>query len=280
MKKVVKYFFLCVLLVVFAVCMIIILAGSFLIFADRNADDKDISKETAEEVSEDADRNTDTGVYEESLTEYLHQEAQVQELDIQVMENREDEMVFSFSIDDFIDSYNGYYWQDKNVRYLLPSLEWRAYLYDTAVHSRHRTSCCIFSKDETMPAFPTITVYVPSNGSYVQEITVDFDDHSYMDSLYNIYEEQCFYTLKVMFPDLADETITNLYTTLNQLAYDNVTTVKYTSDSVPCALYYRGGIGIYPYFALGESVHLCMIPVTQQYLDEMREKGVTVNEIQ
>ena len=90
MKKVVKYFFLCVLLVVFAVCMIIILAGSFLIFADRNADDKDISKETAEEVSEDADRNTDTGVYEESLTEYLHQEAQVQELDIQVMENRED----------------------------------------------------------------------------------------------------------------------------------------------------------------------------------------------
>ena len=97
-----------------------------------------------------------------------------------------------------------------------------------------------------------------------------------MDSLYDIYEEMCFYTLKVFFPDLPDETLINLYTTLNQLAYENVTTIKYTSESVPCALYYRGNIGVYPYFALGECVHMCIIPITQEYLDELQRKGTAI----
>lgn len=93
------------------------------------------------------------------------------------------------------------------------------------------------------------------------------------------YEEICFYTLKVMFPDLEDEKITRLYTTLNQLAYENLMPVKYTSEPVPCALYYRGGVGIYPYFALGDYVRLCIIPVTQQYLDRFREQGTDIYEI-
>ena len=133
--------------------------------------------------------------------------------------------------------------------------------------------------DKTILPFPTITVYVPSNDDLVQEITVNFDDHSYMDSLYKVYEEMCFYTLKTVFPDLEDEKIINLYTTLNQLAYENVMPVKYASGAVPCALYYRGDIGVYPYFALGDYVRLCVIPVTPQYLDQLRAQGVGVYEI-
>lgn len=100
-----------------------------------------------------------------------------------------------------------------------------------------------------------------------------------MDSLYKVYEEMCFYTLKTVFPDLEDEKIINLYTTLNQLAYENVMPVKYASGAVPCALYYRGDIGVYPYFALGDYVRLCVIPVTPQYLDQLRAQGVGVYEI-
>ena len=55
--------------------------------------------------------------------------------------------------------------------------------------------------------------------------------------------------------------------------------VKYASGAVPCALYYRGDIGVYPYFALGDYVRLCVIPVTPQYLDQLRAQGVGVYEI-
>ena len=237
------------------------------------ADHKDAGDEAIEE-------RTDAGQEETaSSAEILKEEALMKELEIRIMENRENEWVFSFSIEDFIDSYNGIYWKDKEVRYLLPSQEWEMYLYDTSIHSGHETCRYIFSKDKTILPFPTITVYVPSNDDLVQEITVDFDDHSYMDSLYKVYEEMCFYTLKTVFPDLEDEKIINLYTTLNQLAYENVMPVKYASGAVPCALYYRGDIGVYPYFALGDYVRLCVIPVTPQYLDQLRAQGVGVYEI-
>lgn len=50
--------------------------------------------------------NDDNYIEEQEVVE-------IKELDIDVIENREDELVFSFSINDFIDSYNGYYWKDK-----------------------------------------------------------------------------------------------------------------------------------------------------------------------
>lgn len=125
---------------------------------------------------------------------------------------------------------------------------------------------------------PTITVYAPSNADYIQEITVNYDAHSSFEQMYTIYEELCYYTLKVMFPDLLDNRIRELYTTLNRLAFEHDTNMKYTAESVPCALYYRDNIGMYPYFAWGEDVHLCIIPVTQARIEEMRNKGVEIIE--
>lgn len=228
---------------------------------------------------EPAPEKEQTDVPETGEMDILHQEAPLKELDIGIKENREDEMVFSFSIDDFIDSYNGLYWKDRGIRYLRPSWEWNAYLYDSAVHSRHKTCCYNFANDGQIQSFPTISVYVPANDDYVQEITVNFDDHSYTDQLYRVYEGMCFYTLKVLFPDLADEKLTELYTTLNQAAYDNMTTKRYTYGSVPAMLYYRGDVGVYPYFAIGEWMRICIVPVTGQYIEECRSKGVTVCEI-
>lgn len=49
-----------------------------------------------------------------------------------------------------IDSYNGYYWNDKNIRYLLPSTEWRSQLYDTAIHSNYETKYYNFTEDEKL----------------------------------------------------------------------------------------------------------------------------------
>lgn len=211
--------------------------------------------------------------------ETLKQEVEIKKLDIKVLNNREDELVFSVSIDDFIDSYNGFYRNDKNANYLLPSSRWSTDIYDKAIHSNHETIYYNFTEDEKKWLLPTISVYVPANGDYIQEITLNFDDHGYTAEMYELYEEICFYTIKVLFPDFTDDKIIELYTVLNNLAYDNFTTVKYTSESVSCALYHKDGIGLYPYFADGELLHLCIIPVTQKYINELEKKGVEIHEI-
>lgn len=224
---------------------------------------------------------SDNDIEKNSLETILQQEADMKELNIEVMDNREDELVFSFSIEDFIDSYNGYYWNDKNSRYLLPSSEWRCSTYETGIHSSHETLYYNFTEDEKIWSLPTISVYVPTNADYIQEITVNFDEHSYTESMYELYEQMCFYTLKMFFPDLSNEAIIDLYTEANKLGNINVFSSEnwYSSESVPCALFYKDGIGVYPYFAIGDWEYLCIVPVTQETIAQFEQEGVEIIEI-
>ena len=110
---------------------------------------------------------------------------------------------------------------------------------------------------------------------------LSFDDHSYTESMYHLYERTCFYTIKVLFPSFDDTEIVELYTKLNELAYQDIFPNEhgYSSDSIPVALFYKDGIGLYPYFAIGESVHLCVIPVTDQTIAAFETKGTAIYEI-
>ena len=209
-------------------------------------------------------------------------EVEIQKLDISVIENRENELVFDISMDDFIESYNSLYFRDKGREYLLPKSEWRKFTYDDAIHSDHETSLLEFTVDERIWSQPTITVYVPTNGDYIQEITVNFDEHGYSESFYAEFEELCFYTLKLFFPDMPDKEIIALYEEANHLGNMNVFLNEdgYKTGCVPCVLYHKDGIGIYPYFAIGEWVHLCIIPVTQEIIDDYAQKGVEIRELE
>lgn len=211
----------------------------------------------------------------------LREKAEIRELDAAVMDYQEDELVFSFSIDDFIDSFNGYYWEDYESRYLLPSSMWISFVYESSIHSKYASNYYYFTPDETMWSLPTVSVFTPSDESYVQEIMLSFDDHSYTESMYHLYERTCFYTIKVLFPSFDDTEIVELYTKLNELAYQDIFPNEhgYSSDSIPAALFYKDGIGLYPYFAIGESVHLCVIPVTDQTITAFEAKGTTIYEI-
>ena len=211
----------------------------------------------------------------------LREKAEIRELDAAVMDYQEDELVFSFSIDDFIDSFNGYYWEDYESRYLLPSSMWISFVYESSIHSKYASNYYYFTPDETMWSLPTVSVFTPSDESYVQEIMLSFDDHSYTESMYHLYERTCFYTIKVLFPSFDDAEIVELYTKLNELAYQDIFPNEhgYSSDSIPAALFYKDGIGLYPYFAIGESVHLCVIPVTDQTITAFEAKGTTIYEI-
>ena len=202
-------------------------------------------------------------------------------LGIQVMENRKNELVFTISTSDYVESYNSYYKIDYCRSLLPPVSQWQCFTYDSAIHSEYETKCYSFTEDEHVYSLPTITVYVPTNDDYIQQITVNFDEHSFTQSGFEQYKEMCYYTMKVFFPDLPDARIMDLCAEIVALGNQNVFSSDewFSKNAVPFALFYRGGIGVYPYFAIGDWEHFCIIPVTEETVTEFEEKGVQIHEI-
>ena len=202
-------------------------------------------------------------------------------LDIQVMEKRKNELVFTISTSDYVESYNSYYKIDYCRSLLPPVSQWQCFTYDSAIHSEYETKCYSFTEDEHVYSLPTITVYVPTNDDYIQQITVNFDEHSFTQSGFEQYKEMCYYTMKVFFPDLPDARIMDLCTEIVALGNQNVFSSDewFSKNAVPFALFYREGIGVYPYFAIGDWEHFCIIPVTEEAVTEFGEKGVQIHEI-
>ena len=202
-------------------------------------------------------------------------------LDIQVMENRKNELVFTISTSDYGESSNSYYKVDYCRSLLPPVSQWQCFTYDSAIHSEYETKCYSFTEDEHVYSLPTITVYVPTNDDYIQQITVNFDEHSFTQSGFEQYKEMCYYTMKVFFPDLSDARIMDLCAEIVALGNQNVFSSDewFGKNAVPFALFYREGIGVYPYFAIGDWEHFCIIPVTEETVTEFGEKGVQIHEI-
>ncbi len=184
---------------------------------------------------------------------------------------------FTITIEDFIEDYNKYYHRDKGADYILPYSEWYSYIQDFGKHTGrvHYE----YTADKKMWTLPTITIYTLQNEKAIRELTVNFDDHSYTKVMYQKYEELCFYTLKVFYPDLSDKKITKLYKRMNRLAYKNIfpNAKGFDSGNPPSNLFYREGIGVYPYFAYGESVRLCFVPVTPKVIHKLEKRGTIVH---
>lgn len=214
---------------------------------------------------------------------FLNKKAEIKKFPIKVLENRENELVFDFTLDDFIDGFNGYYYRNNKKRYILPASfdNWQTKPLENAIHSPYEATFYNYSADRKMWSLPTVSAYIPTNTDRVEEIVVNFDWHSYSDNLYEQYNEMCYCALKVFFPDLSDKQIKNLYTKANQLGYDNIfpSDQWYSENSVPYALFYKDGIGVYSHFAIGSTQKLCIIPVNENILNELKEKGTEIFKI-
>lgn len=188
-------------------------------------------------------------------------------------------LYFTNSIEDFIDSYNANYYKDNRKNYIQPCAEWYSYVQD---FGRYKGNMHYeFTADKKIWTLPTITVYTPQNETVMKELTVNFDDHCYTEKMYKQYEEMCFYTLKVFFSDVDEKKLTKLYKKLNKKAYDNIFQNRqgFHSDNPPSDLYYRNEAGVYPYFAYGESVRMCIIPVTKRVIKSYKKQGVKIHKI-
>ena len=225
-----------------------------------------------------AGEETTADAEEESLAALLREPAPIRTVFPQTRTHRENELVFSLSMAAFIESFNGWYWQDNGVRLLPPQENWPSVLNPTSIHCDWETVYYVFSRDERIHSLPTLSVYAPPDTELIQQITVDFDYKGYDRDWYEEYETICFYALRVFFPELPAQTLRALVRTLNDYAFDHMLPNEkgYYHGAVPALLYHRGGVGVYSYFAIGEFVHFCVIPVTDASLAAFRAQGTRV----
>lgn len=84
------------------------------------------------------------------------------------------------------------------------------------------------------------------------------------------------YAIRTMLPDMKEDEAAEICSQVNTIADENISDVPYSSNAVPCALYYKDGVGIYPYYCIGEELRFCIIPVTEETLKEFEKRGTTV----
>lgn len=191
------------------------------------------------------------------------------------------EALFTISAEDFIRSFNYLFACDFGSHYFPPLEEWAGRSYNSGIHSRYPTMQFWFSEDENIFTLPTVTVYTPMEERCIQEITINFDEHSYTETGFQRYKQLCSYTLRVFFPTLSEEVVSQLCDQVISVGNQNVfdSDAWYGSGAVPCALFYKDGVGIYPYFAIGDWQRFCVIPVTDEIINGFEQKGVELYEI-
>ena len=166
--------------------------------------------------------------------------------------------------------------------YFLPALEWNIRDYSVGIHSQYPTRQFCFSEDETVAALPTVSVYTPMEDHRIELLTVNFDEHSYTEVGFQRFRQICACVVKLFIPDLTDKTALELCDQVISLGNQNVfeSNAWYANGAIPPGLYHRGEIGVYPYFAIGDWQHFCVIPVTEVTLLDLSEKGVMLYEME
>lgn len=126
-----------------------------------------------------------------------------------------------------------------------------------------------------------MSLYTQTNSDMIQEVCLNYDEHSYSEATYALYEEMCYYTLKVFLPELSEDEIISLYKEVNEIGEKHIFPHEngYTNQSIPYAILYKDSVGIYPYFAVGESLHLCIIPINDEVLEYYGSLGSQIKEI-
>lgn len=213
---------------------------------------------------------------------FAAEEPETEPMEIAVKTVHGNEALFTATAEDFLQHFNSVFARDFASSYFPPLMKWKSRDYTAGIHSQYPTMQFYFSEDEKVYSLPTVTLYTPLEERCIQEITINFDEHSYTESGYERYKQLCIYTLKVFFPTLSEEAVSQLCDQVIALGNQHVfsSDAWYGSGDAPWALFYRDGVGIYPYFAIGDWQRFCVIPVTDEILNEWEQKGVILYEIE
>lgn len=203
---------------------------------------------------------------------------EIKSLNLTAVSIGENRFAFPILIDDFISNYNGRYYKDAGKNFLQESSQWTKFRHASTVYSKHEAYCYRFQKDASRLSEPTISIYVSKKQGYIEEITLDFDDHGYTGWTYELYQQEGFYTLNVLLPRHSDDEIKKIFDQLLSLAYKDRCFFSKKEAVEPSVLYYEENVGIYPYYSAG-MVHVCVMPVTKDKVEDFIQEGIEVYEI-
>lgn len=193
-------------------------------------------------------------------------------LEVDIVSGQYDQQLFAFSLEDYIASYNGLYWQDHGEAFLSPAEEW-VNLASPESEGYRPGRILEFSLADIW-FLPTISVYVPEDQpGTVRKISVDLDEHSDTEEKHSLFREMSLYTLRLFFPGMEPEKLEALYETLDRQAYEMRSPVWYSDRIVPSVLYHQGEVGVFPFFAVGDYERITVVPVTPDYLAELAAAG-------
>ena len=219
-------------------------------------------------------------VTSEPVEEVLFEELEPLDATAQLIHG--DDPAFSASIEDFIRCFNGVFGQATGEAYFPDVSRWNCSSVQKGIHSPYPARQFRFFEDESVYSLPTVTVYTPMEERCIQEITINFDEHSYTEAGFRRFRRLCVCAIRTFIPGMQEKAAEELCDEILGLGSQNIfeSSAWFGNGAVPSAIYYQDGIGIYPYDAIGDWRRFCIIPVTQARLKEFEQEGAVLHEME
>ena len=189
-------------------------------------------------------------------------------LDLSAAEDSQGRPVFSFSLEEFILSYNGLWGET-----LLPTSDQWAKSANLSQAEETVGDCYSASPDPEVWFLPTVSVFTRTGDTALSKVSVELDEHSDSPEKHELFQEMSLCALALFFPDLEEDAREALYLELDQQAYENLYTGLYHDQVVPHVLYFQGAVGVFPFFALGEYERFTFLPVTEEQRETWATQG-------
>ena len=123
-------------------------------------------------------------------------------------------------------------------------------------------------------------MYISKKSGDLLEVELNYNEHDYRESTWELHDEMCATALTILMPDLTPNDAMKLVVEVNELSEEHMAPrgEKYGRKTVPSVLICRNGIGVYPYFEEGSRSHFCVIPIDDEVITEFREKGTEIRD--
>ena len=216
----------------------------------------------------------------DSVAPALRKEAPMQPLDVCLETTAEGLRVFNVDLDALIQSYNGYYWSQHGVRYLLDAKDWQLERQPAGMHFQEETDVYTYCADFSKWTLPRMSAYCTTSDGRLREAVCNYDDHSYSPESFKLYEEDCATMLRVFVPSLSAETAKEWATKINKVGDDNTfnSDKQYRrAEMKPTDLFVHGNVGVFSYVAIGAPLNFCVIPVDEALVNAYQADGVRIH---
>ena len=110
-------------------------------------------------------------------------------------------LMFGFTADEFVNSFNAVYSDEYGEDYLTPVSQWNCYEACSPLVDNDGMAYC-FTEDREILSMPNITLFTDDNGG-VYEIMATFDDHGYQDWLNKKFGIISMNMIETVLPDMA-----------------------------------------------------------------------------